>query len=258
MPSPEADLRRLALAEVLACVHVHLAGEAAEAARRRPADTGGELTPFVVRRHDHQPPLLLTLVDEVVDTVARPARPVLGAEVVEDDEVVATRVGRRLAVAVALTQRVQPAGDVEEERGRPRLTVAPDDLAQDRHRQVGLARAGVAAEEEALAQVGSRPILLCPLSADGERVAGVRHELEVLERAAVIRGGNPHPRPAFVGAALLVAALLGRAAELAVALCRECLAEEDDLLGLELTPAAETASRERATAAEGWRTWHSG
>src|SRR5262249_52424943 len=120
------------------------------------------------------------------------------------------------------------------------------------------ARAGVAAEEEALAQVGARPILLRPLPADGERVACVRHRLEGLERAAVICGGNPHPRPAVVGAALLVAALLGRAAEPAVALGRERLAEEDDLLGLELAPAAEATSRERVTAAGGWRTWHSG
>src|SRR5207253_1990662 len=99
-------------------VHVDFARAAAQAARGGAADAGGQLPPLVVRRHDHEPPLLLALVDEVVDTVARPARPVLGSKVVEDDEVVPARVGRRLAVAVALAECVQPVGHVEEERGR--------------------------------------------------------------------------------------------------------------------------------------------
>src|SRR5205814_4415367 len=102
------------------------------------------------------------------------------AEVVKHDELVPARVRRRLAVAVTLAQRVQPVRNVEEERRRPRLAVAPDDLAQDRDREVSLARAGIAAEEEALAQIGPRTELLRPLPADGERVARVRHRLEVL------------------------------------------------------------------------------
>src|SRR5947209_6763190 len=150
------------------------------------------------------PPLLVALVDEVVDPVARPARPVLGPEVVEDHEVVAARVRRRLAVAEAFAQRVEPTRDVEEERGRPGLAVAPDHLAEDRHRQVRLARTGVAAEEEPLAQVGARAELLRPLPADGERIARVGHWLEVLERAVVVGRGNSHPRPALVGSPLLV------------------------------------------------------
>src|SRR5580765_7731117 len=81
-----------ALAEVGAGIHVHVARQAPQPARGRAADTAGELPPLVVRRHDREPPLLLALVDEVVDAVARPARPVLGAEVVEEDDVVATRV----------------------------------------------------------------------------------------------------------------------------------------------------------------------
>src|SRR5689334_6936633 len=87
-----AGLGRRALAEVGAGVDVNLAGETAEPARGRPADAAGQLAPLVVRRHDHQPPLLLALVDEVVDAVARPARPVLRPEVVEHDELVAAGV----------------------------------------------------------------------------------------------------------------------------------------------------------------------
>ena len=98
---------------------------------------------------------------------------------------------------------------------------------------------GIAAQEEALAQVGPRAELLRPLPADGERVARVRHRLEVLERAVVVGGRHLDAGPALVGAALLVADLLGGPAHLAVALGRERLAEEDDLLGLELALAAE-------------------
>jgi hypothetical protein len=67
-----------------------------------------------------------------------------------------------------------------------------------------------------------------------------------------------HSRPALVGPALLVDDLFGGPAQRAVALGRERLAEEDDLLGLELALAAETAGHEAATAVGGWRTWHSG
>ena len=241
-----------ALAVVVAGVHVDLAGQAAEAARGRAADAAGELSPLVVRRHDHEPALLLALVDEVVDAVARPARPVLGAEVVEDDELVAARVRRRLAVAVALAQGVEPARDVEEERRRPGRAVAPDDLAQDGHREVRLARAGIAAEEKPLAEVGAGAELLRPLPADGERVARVGHGLEVLERAAVVGGRDLHAGPAPVRAALLVDDLLGGPAQVAVALGRERLAEEDDLLGRELASAAEALRCEAS--GQGWRT----
>src|SRR5205809_1887572 len=141
-----------ALAEVGVGVHVHLARQAPQPARGRAADAAGELSPLVVRRHDHEPTLLLALVDEVVDAVARPARPVLRPEVVEDDELVAARIRRWLAVAIALAQGVQPARDVEEERRGPGRAVAPDDLAQDGHREVRLARAGIAAEEEPLGE----------------------------------------------------------------------------------------------------------
>src|SRR5215467_11993020 len=136
MPSAEAGLGGCALAEVAAGVHVHLAGEATQAARSGTADPAGELAPLVIRRHDDEAPLLFPLVDEVVNPVARPARPVLRAEVVEDDELIPARVRRRLAVAVALAQGVQPAGDVEKECRRPGLAIAPDDLAQDGHREV--------------------------------------------------------------------------------------------------------------------------
>src|SRR4029079_16183702 len=146
---------RRVLAEVLASVHVDLAGEPAEPAGRGTADAAGQLAPRVVRRHDHEAALLLALVDEVVDPVARPARPIFGAEVVEHDELVPARVRRRLAVAVALAERVQPFGDVEEDRRRPGLAVAPDHLAQDRHREVRLAGAGIAAEEKPLAEIGA-------------------------------------------------------------------------------------------------------
>jgi hypothetical protein len=124
---------------------------------------------------------------------------------------------------------------------------------------VRLPCAGIAAQQKALVEVGPGPELLRPLPADGERVAGVGHRLEVLERAAVVGGRNPYPGPALVGAALLVDDLLGGPAQLTVALGRKRLAEEDDLLGLELPPAAQAASGERrATAVGGWRTWHSG
>src|SRR5437016_9108531 len=142
MPSADAGLGGCPLAVVGVRIHVHLAGEPSQAARRRAADAAGQLAPVVVRRHDHEPPLLLSLVDEVVDAVARPARPVLGAEVVEDDELVAARIRRRLAVAVALAQGVQPARDVEEERRGPGRAVAPDDLAQDGRREVWFALPG--------------------------------------------------------------------------------------------------------------------
>ena len=99
--------------------------------------------------------------------------------------------------------------------------------------------ARIAAQEETLAQVGAGPELLRPLPADGERVARVGHRLEVLERAVVVGGGDLHAGPAPVGPALLVDDLLGRPAQLAVALGRERLAEEDDLLGRELAAAAE-------------------
>jgi len=207
----------------------------------------------VIRRHDHEPPLLLALVDEVVDAIACPTRPVLGSEVVEDDQLVAARVGRRLAVAVALAQGVQPARDVEEEGRGARLSVAPDDLAQDRHREVRLARAGIAAQQEPLTQVGARAELLRPLPADGERVTRVGHRLEVLERAAVVGGRDLHARPALVGPPLLVDHLLGRPAQLAEALGRKRLAEEDDLLGYELASAAEALRCE--VSGQGWRTW---
>src|SRR5690242_11486040 len=118
----------VALAEVRASVDVDLAGEPPEATRGRPADPSRQLAPLVVRRHDHEAALLLALVDEVVDAVARPARPVLGAEVVEHDDVVAARIRGRLAVTEALAQRVEPARHVEEERRLPLL--APDDLPQ--------------------------------------------------------------------------------------------------------------------------------
>src|SRR6478609_3822574 len=257
-PAAQPGLRQAllgcrALAEVGAGVHVHFARETAQAARRRPAHAAGEFPPLVVRRHDHEPLLLLALVDEVVDAVARPARPVLGAEVVEHDELVPARVRRRLAVAVALAQRVQPVRNVEEERRRPRLAVAPDDLAQDGDREVRLARAGIAAEEEALAQVGPRAELLRPLPTDGERVARVRHGFEVLERAAVVGGRDLHSGPALVRPALLVHDLLGGPAQLAVALGRKRLPEEDDLLGLELAPATEALLC--AASGQGWRTW---
>src|SRR5881392_4164146 len=170
-----AGLGGRALAVVVAGVHVELAGQAAEATRRGAADAAGQLSPLVVRRHDHEPTLLLALVDEVVDAVARPARPVLGPEVVEDDELVAARIRRRLAVAVALAQGVQPARDVEEERRGPGRAVAPDDLAQDGHREVCFARPGIATEEEPLAEIGAGPELLRPLPADGKRVARVGH-----------------------------------------------------------------------------------
>src|SRR5262245_23623880 len=75
-------LGRRALAVVVAGVDVNFPGEAPQAARRGAADAARQLPPLVVRRHDHEPPLLLALVDEVVDAVARPARPVLRAEVV--------------------------------------------------------------------------------------------------------------------------------------------------------------------------------
>src|SRR5256885_2072432 len=116
-----------------------------------------------------------------------------------------------------------------------------------------LAGAGIAAEEEALAQVGPRTELLRPLPADGERVARVRHRLEVLERAAVVGGRDLHAGPALIRSALLVHDLLGGPAQLAVALGRECLAEEDDLLGLELAPATEAFLC--AASGQGWRTW---
>src|ERR1700757_5187460 len=144
MPSAAAGLGGFALAVVGAGVHMHLAGQPAQAARSGAAYAAGQLPPLVIRRHDHESALLLALVDEVVDAVARPARPVLGAQVVEDDELVAARVRRRLAVAVALAQGVEPGGDVEEEGRRPRLAVAPDDLAEHGHREVRLARAGIA------------------------------------------------------------------------------------------------------------------
>src|SRR5438094_1473138 len=234
-----AGLGGRALAVVVAGVHVELAGQAPEATRRGSADAAGQLSPLVVRRHDHEPTLLLALVDEVVDAVARPARPVLGPEVVEDDELVAARIRRWLAVAVALAQGVQPARDVEEERRGPGRAVAPDDLVQDGRREVRLARAGIAAEEEPLAEVGAGPELLRPLPADGKRVARVGHGLEVLERAAVVGGRNLHTGPALVGAALLVHHKLGGPAQVAVALGREGLPEEDALLGHELPSAAE-------------------
>src|SRR5262249_17201911 len=202
-------LGRRALAVVVAGVHVNLPGQTPQAARRGSADATGQLLPLVVRRHDHEPPLLLALVDEVVDAGARPARPVLGAEVVEDAELVSAGVRRRLTVAVALAKRVQPARDVEEERGGPGLAVAPDDLAQNRNREVRLPRPRIAAEEETLAQIGARPELLRPLPADGERVARVRHGLEVLERATVVGRWDLNARPALVGPALPVHDLLG-------------------------------------------------
>src|SRR6266566_8005275 len=256
MPSAAAGLGGFALAVVGAGVHVHLAGQPAQAARGGAADASGQLPPLVVRRHDHEPPLLLALVDEVVDAVARPARPVLGAEVVEDDELVATRVRRRFAVAVALAQGVQPGGNVEEERGGPRLAVAPDDLAEHGHREVRLARAGIAAQEEPLPQIRARPELLRPLAANRERVARVGHGLEVLEPGAVVRRRDSYAGPALLRTALFVHDLLRGSAQLAVPLGRESLAEEHDLLGLELAPAAEAAGLEPATAAGGWRTWH--
>src|SRR5437667_8937050 len=166
MPSAAVGLGGFALAVVGAGVHVHLAGQPAQAARSGAADASGQLPPLGVRRHDHEPTLLLALVDEVVDAVARPARPVLGPEVVEDDELVAARIRRRLAVAVALAQGVQPARDVEEERRGPGRAVAPDDLAQDGRREVCLARPRIAAEEEPLAEIGAGPELLRPLPAD--------------------------------------------------------------------------------------------
>src|SRR5215831_3116385 len=98
----------VALAEVLPRVDVDLTGEPPQPARRRAAHPSRELAPLVVRRHDHEAALLLPLVDEVVDAVARPARPVLRPEVVEHDDVVAARVRGRLAVAEALAQRVEP------------------------------------------------------------------------------------------------------------------------------------------------------
>src|SRR5215470_10371759 len=154
----------VAFAVVPACVHVDLACEPPQPARGGPADARRQLAPLVVRGHDDEPPLLLPLVDEVVDAVTRPARPVLGPKVVENDDVVAARVGRGLPVPVALPQGVQPAGDVEEECGLALL--APDDLSQDGHGEVRLAGAGVPAQEKALAQVGAGPELLGPLPAD--------------------------------------------------------------------------------------------
>src|SRR5881275_441578 len=117
-----AGLGGRALAVVVAGVHVDLARQAPEATRRGAADAAGQLSPLVVRRHDHEPTLLLALVDEVVDAIARPARPVLGSEVVEHDELVTRRVRRRLAVAVALPQGIEPARHAEEERRLPLFT----------------------------------------------------------------------------------------------------------------------------------------
>src|SRR5438067_1249843 len=114
----------VAFAVVLPGVHVNLARQSAQPACRGATDAARQLPPFVVRRHDHESPLLLPLVDEVVDPVARPARPILGSEVVEDDDVVPTWVRRRLTVAIAFAQGVEPGGDVEEERGL--LLLAPD------------------------------------------------------------------------------------------------------------------------------------
>src|SRR3954469_22922711 len=101
------------------------------------------------RRDGDGAALLLSLVHESVGPGAGPVRPLLCAEVVEDDEVVAARVRRRLAVAVALPQRVEPRRDVEEQR--PLAPVAPDELAEDRDREMRLARARVAAQQEPLA-----------------------------------------------------------------------------------------------------------
>src|SRR5204863_8097312 len=110
-------------------------------------------------------------------------------------------------------------------------------------------RARIATQEQPLPQVGAGAELLRPLAADGEGVARVGHRLEVLERGAVVGGRDLHAGPALVRPALLVADFLGRPAELAVPLGGKGLAEEDDLLGLELAPAAEAARGERTTAA---------
>ena len=77
--------------------------------------------------------------------------------------------------------------------------------------------------------------------------------LEVLERALVVRGGNTYPRPALVRPALLTDDLLCRPAQPAVALGGERLAEEDDLLGLELAPAPEALRCEAS--GQGWQIW---
>ena len=105
----------------------------------------------------------------------------------------------------------------------------------------------------------ARPVLLDPLLADRDRGLRSGSGLEVLERAVVVRGRDAHTRPTLFGPALLLDHTFGRPAQLAVAIGREGPAEEDDLLGLELAPAAEAARGERdAIAAGGWRTWHSG
>src|SRR5579862_7902679 len=117
----------------------------------------------MVRRDDDEATLLLALVDEVVDPVARPARPVLRAEIVEDDEGIAARVRRRLAIAVALAQRVEPGRDVEEQRRF--APVAPDQLAEDRDGEVRLPGAGVAAQEKPLPEIGPGSQLPRPLPA---------------------------------------------------------------------------------------------
>src|SRR5579862_1003680 len=242
-------LRRVALPEVVARIDVDLARQAAEPAGGRAAHTSCELGPVVIRRDDEEAALLLALVDEVVDAVASPVRPVLGAEIVEDEEVVTARVGRRLSFGIALAEGVEPRRHVEEERC-PAL-VAPDDLAQDRDGEVRLPRAGLAAQKEALAEIGAGPELLRPLLADLECGARVGHRLERLEGAVVVGRGNPHARPPRVGLALLVLDLLTFAADLAVALRGELLAEEDDELGRELAPATQAGRGQRATAAGG-------
>src|SRR5581483_2470618 len=213
----------------------------------RAAHAAGELRPLVVRRHDHEAALLLALVDEVVDPVAGPVRPVLRPEIVEDDEVVAARVRRRLPVAVALAERVEPAGDVEEERRLP--DVAPDDLAEDRDREVRLAGARVATQEKPLAQIRACAQLLRPLPAHRERVARVGNRLERLEAAAVVGGGDVDACPARVGLLLLILDLLSLAADGAVPLGGERVAEEGDLLGLELALALEAADDHHAPCA---------
>src|SRR5262249_4013118 len=139
------------------------------------------------------------------------------------------------------------------------LLVAPDDLAQHRHREVRLTRPWVPSQEKALSNVGAGAELLRPLAADAERVLGSGHAFEGLERAARVRQRDSHLLPARVGARLLRVRLRGGAAEGAVPLGGERLAEQHDVLGLELPPAAEAAGGHRAaTAAGGWRTWHSG